>query len=198
MFRFPGDVEYNNESLFYGDNSFYILTKEYGKVKLFRLPEDKIDARRSNIADYIGEFEFIGSSKLANFMDAATGADISKDEKIMAFTTYKGIFLFKRDQKNTNFFDGEVFYLPLEWDFRKYQYEAIAFTEDDKKLILTSEQGEIYEVKINDFEKIRGSQPTKVFKDEAVEVGQDRQGIVYKIKHGIYLFQVLIMNIIFR
>jgi hypothetical protein len=198
VFRFPGGEEYNNEALFYGDNGFYILTKEYGKTKMYRLPESKIDTRRVNIVDYIGEFEFLGNSKLASLMDAVTGADISEDGLTMAFNTYKGIYLFKRDKKNTNFFDGEVYYLPLKWDFRKFQYEAITFIDKGKKLLLTSEQGEIYKVKIDDFQLMREGQPTEVFVEEEVEVGGDRQGIIYKIKHVIYLFQVMVMDIIFR
>ena len=198
VFRFPGGEEYNNEALFYADNSFYILTKEYGKTKMYRLPEDKIDTRRVNIADYIGEFEFLGDSKLANFMDATTGADISEDEMSMVFNTYKGIYLFKRSEKNTNFFDGKVYYYPLKWDFRKYQYEAITFIDGDKKLLLTSEQGEIYTVDVDKFELLRESQPTEKFVEEKVEVGGDRQGIIYKVKHVVYLFQVMVMDIIFR
>jgi hypothetical protein len=198
VFRFPGEVEYNNESLFYADDSFYILTKEYGKTKLFRLPENKIDLRRTNILEFVGEFEFMGDSKLANIMDAATGADISDDEMSMVFNTYKGIFLFKRSEKKTNFFDGEVSYLPLKWDFRKFQYEAITFTNKDKELLLTTEQGQVYQVSVEGFKKIRDSKSTKVFVEEKDEIGQDRQGIIYKIKHVIYLFQVMVMDIIFR
>ena len=198
VFRFPGEVEYNNESLFYADDSFYIMTKEYGKTKLFRLPENKIDLRRTNILEFVGEFEFVGDSKLANIMDAATGTDISKDEMSMVMNTYKGIYLFKRMEKKTNFLDGEIYYLPLKWDFRKFQYEAITFIDDDKGLILTTEQGKVYRVSVEEFKKIRDSQPTEVFVEEKDEVGEDRQGMIYKVKHYIYLFQVMVMDIIFR
>ena len=197
-FRFPGGEELNNEAVFYADESIYILNKEYGKTIIYRLMDKNIDTRRVNIADYIGEFKFLGGSILANYMDAATGADVSMDEMTMVFNTYKGIYMFKRNKKNTNFFDGEVYYHPLKWDFRINQYEAIAFTKDEKNLILTTEQGNLYKVSVKDFKLLRDAESTEIIKEKLVEVGGDRQGITYRIKHVVYLIQVAVMNIIFR
>ena len=197
-FRFPNGEELNNEAIFYADNSIYVLNKEYGKTKMYRLMDKKVDTRRVNIIDYIDEFKFLGGSKLANYMDAVTGADISKDELTMVFNTYKGIYIFKRDQKNTNFFDGKVYYHPLKWDFRINQYEAITFTEDEKNLILTTEQGNVYKVNIDEFKMLRDAKSTKLLIEKPIEIGEDRQGITYRIKHYIYLFQVLVMDTIFR
>ena len=197
-FRFPGGEELDNEAIFYADDSIYVLNKEYGKTKMYRLMDKKIDTRRVNIIDYIDDFKFLGGSKLANYMDSVTGADISKDELTMVFNTYKGIYMFKRDRKNTNFFDGKIYYHPLKWDFRINQYEAITFTGDEKKLILTTEQGNVYRVSVDEFQLLKDSQPTELLIDKPIEIGGDRQGITYRIKHYIYLFQVLIMDIIFR
>ncbi|MEI6857543.1 hypothetical protein [Psychrilyobacter sp.] len=99
-----------------------------------RLMEKNIDTRRVNILDYIGEFKFLGGSRASNYMDAVTGAEISWDEMTMVFNSYKGIYMFKRNKKNTNFLDGEVYYHPLKWNFRVNQYEAIAFTGDGEKI----------------------------------------------------------------
>ncbi|WP_028855015.1 hypothetical protein [Psychrilyobacter atlanticus] len=197
-FRFPGGEELNNEAVFYGDKSIYILNKEYGKTVMYRLMDKNIDTRRVNIADYIGEFEFLGGSSLSNYMDAATGADISKDEMTMVFNTYKGIYMFKRDKKNINFFDGEVYYHPLKWDFRINQYEAVAFTKDEKNLVLTTEQGNVYKVDVDNFQLLREAESTEAIREKSIEIGGDRQGITYKIKHMVYLIQVMVMDIIFR
>ncbi len=197
-FRFPGGEELNNEAVFYADKSIYILNKEYGRTKMYRLMDKNIDIGRVNIIDYIDEFKFLGGSRLANFMDAATGADISNDEMTMVFNTYKGIYLFKRERKNTNFFDGEVYYHPLKWDFRVNQYEAVAFTKDEKNLILTTEQGNLYKVDVEDFKLLREAESSEPIKEKLIEIGGDRQGITYKIKHTIYLIQVMVMDMIFR
>ena len=197
-FKFPGGEELNNEAVFYADKSIYILNKEYSRTKMYRLMDKNINIGRVNIADYIGEFKFLGGSRLLNFMDAATGADISNDEMTMVFNTYKGIYLFKRERENTNFFEGEIYYHPLKWDFRVNQYEAIAFTEDEKNLVLTTEQGNVYKAGIEDFKLLREAEPGKPIKEKPVEIGGDRQGTTYKIKHYIYLFQVIVMDVIFR
>ncbi|UUV19199.1 hypothetical protein NRK67_06780 [Fusobacteria bacterium ZRK30] len=197
-FRFPGGEELNNEAVFYGDKSIYILNKEYGKTVMYRLMDKNVDTGRVNIADYVGEFKFSSGSKMANYMDAATGADISRDEMTMVFNTYKGIYMFKRNKKNTNFFDGKVYYHPLKWDFRINQYEAVAFTKDEKSLILTTEQGNVYKVGVDSFKLLREAEPAESIKEKLIEVGGDRRGMIYKVKHIIYLIQVEVMDIIFR
>ncbi len=197
-FRFPGGEELNNEAVFYADKSIYILNKEYGKTMMYRLMEKNIDTRRVNIIDYIGEFKFLGGSRASNYMDAATGADISRDEMTMVFNTYKGIYLFKRDKENTDFFDGEVYYHPLKWNFKVNQYEAIAFTEDEKNLVLTTEQGNVYKAGIEEFELLREAKSAESIQEKPIEIGGDRQGIKYKMKHMIYLIQVVVMDLIFR
>lgn len=197
-FRFPNGEELNNEAVFYADRSVYILNKEYGKTVMYRLMDKNVDTGRVNIAEYVGEFKFLGGSKMANYMDAATGADISRDEMIMVFNTYKGIYMFKRDKKNTNFFDGEVYYHPLKWDFRINQYEAVAFTGDERNLVLTTEQGNVYKISVDDFKLLREAKPAEPIKEKLIEVGGDRQGMIYKVKHIIYLIQVKVMDIIFR
>ena len=106
--------------------------------------------------------------------------------------------MFKRDKKNTNFFDGEVAYHPLKWDFRINQYEAVAFTKDEKKLVLTTEQGNVYKVSVDNFKLLREAEPTEPIEEKLVKVGGDRQGMVYKVKHMVYLIQVKVMDMIFR
>ncbi|MCS5422858.1 MULTISPECIES: hypothetical protein [Psychrilyobacter] len=198
IFRFPGGEELNNEAVFYADKSIYILNKEYGKTRIYRLMDKNIHTGSVNTAVYIGEFKFLKGSRMANYMDAATGADISRDEMTMVFNTYKGIYLFKREKKNTNFFDGKVYYHPLKWDSKVNQYEAVAFTKDEKNLILTTEQGNLYKVDVEDFKLLREAKPTEPIKDKVVEVGGDRKGITSKIKHMTHLIRVKIMDMIFR
>jgi len=198
IFRFPQGKELNNEAVFYADDSIYVLIKEYGKTKMYRLPDDQINIGRINTINYIDEFKFMGESKLADYMDAVTGADISNTELTMAFNTYKGIYMFKRKEKNTNFFLGKIYYLPLKWDIRKYQYEAISFTKDNRNLILTTEQGDIYKVSVDDFKLIREEQPSEQLIEQPKKVGEDRLGFKDKIGHMIGTIQVFVMDIIFR
>jgi len=197
VYQYPGENELNSEAMFYADKSIYILTKEYGKTNMYRLLDRDIELRKINSMEYVGEFKFLEGKKITRFLDAVTGADVSDDELTMVMTTYMGIYMFKRKNRRVDFFEGEIYYLPLEWNVKYNQYEALAFTKDQKSIMLTSEQGYLYKVDIKDFKKIRESSNKEIEGKKEVR-NQKRKSIKYKLRSMFSRLQYEIMDLIFR
>ncbi len=199
QFKFPYDEKYDIEALFYADNSIYLLTKNFGKTKMYRLEEEDIKTDRINIFDYIDEFKFQGEVWAAEFADAVTGAAVSQDEITLAMLTYKGIWIFERDKPGENFFKERISYIPLKWDVRETgkKYEAIDF-EDDEHLIITTEQGDIYRVKLAEKKLVREQLPEE---KEVIEVneeeGKDSKGIRYKVWNAFMWLAFKFMDMLF-
>ncbi len=199
QFKFPYDEKYDIEALFYADNSIYLLTKNFGKTKMYRLEEGDIKTDRINVFDYIDEFKFQGSVWAAEFADAVTGAAVSKDEKTLAMLTYKGIWIFERDQPGENFFKEKISYIPLKWDVRETgkKYEAVDF-EDHEHLILTTEQGDLYRVKLSDRKVVRDQLlEQKEVIEESQEVGKDGKGFRYRVWSAVMWVAFKFMDMLF-
>ena len=197
VFQYPNEKELNSEAMFYADKGIYVLTKEYGKTNMYRLLDRNIELRKINEMEYVGEFKFLDGKKITQLLDAVTGADISSDELTMIMTTYMGIYMFKRDEQKTDFFNGEIYYLPLEWNVKYNQYEALTFTNDEKNIMLTSEQGYLYKVDVNNFKKIRNSLSKEV-KESIEEEKSSKKSLKYIIRSKFYNLQYYIMDLIFR
>ena len=81
-----------------------------------------------------------------------TSADISADGKKLAVLTYYKLWLFERtDITEENFFKSKSYAIDLNSEVTK-QCEAITFA-DDKNLLLTNEQRDIYRIPLAEFKK---------------------------------------------
>ena len=166
---------------------------------MYRLEEGDIKTDRINVFDYIDEFKFQGRVWAAEFADAVTGAAVSEDERILAMLTYKGIWIFERDQPGENFFKEKISYIPLKWDVRETgrKYEAVVF-EDEEHLILTTEQGDLYRVKLSDRRVVRDQLlEQKEVIEENEEVGKDGKGFRYRVWSAVMWVAFKFMDMLF-
>ena len=137
------DYSYNAEALFYKNGKIYIITKkEKGEsVKLFRL--DNPSESKVNELTFVSELPF---------SEVVTASDISLVHNKLAILTYGSIIVFDIARKDSDFFKGQSYRLVIKGT---KQVESITFSDDN--LIVTEEEGEMYEIALKDI-------PTHKFK----------------------------------
>ena len=133
--RFPPqkkDQNFDCEAFFALGDSLYLFSKNRGDklVKLYAIPS------------CAGEYAILPQDQIF-LKTMVTGAAISPDKNTFALLTYGKIFLFILENQRVNFRK------PLKcFKFAHKQTEAITFLTNDI-LIISNEQGELFEVKIN-------------------------------------------------
>ncbi|NIQ39839.1 MAG: hypothetical protein GTN81_14815 [Proteobacteria bacterium] len=130
----------DSEALFWAEGSIYLLTKtRRGKnTELYRVdtkpPGKKVPLIR------IASFDF---------KSPVTGADTSPDGRLLAVLTYSAIWLFERPTVSMNYLLGRKRFFP----FQIWQAEAISF--DEEVLLISTEGGRLFELKIDDLLPIK-------------------------------------------
>jgi hypothetical protein len=141
-FYYPEQTEFppeaNNwdcEAVFWANEKLYLLTKHRAdsNTKLYRF--DSLDPLKNNPVTYLQTFDIQGM---------VTAADASTDGKKLAVLTYNNVWVFEVDEGD-DYFNGAVKWLPIS----AKQCEAVCF-DDEETLIITSEQMELFELKIED------------------------------------------------
>ncbi|MDB2499399.1 hypothetical protein N9X40_00930 [bacterium] len=135
----PLDNNYDCEAIFFARGKIYILTKHRADThtKLYRF--DSLDPIGMNVPTMIGEFDVQGR---------VTGADVSEDGTRLAVLTYRHVWLFKSDRKKDNYFEGSVYWAPLNTLATK-NCESLCFWDEDS-LLIGNEERELYEIKASD------------------------------------------------
>ena len=130
----PDQKNFDAEALFSYDNNYFILTKNRGdeKTKLYSFPKLKLFESNKLILDE--EFDIEG---------LVTGADFSPEHSLLAVLTYDSIWLFEKEKPS--FLGGKHFRKKLKGT---KQCEAICFDGDN--LIVTNEQGSLFEFSIKE------------------------------------------------
>ena len=124
----------NAEALFWAKNYLFIITKcvKSRFSELYSLRLDNLE--HENPVTLIASFDFKGM---------VTGADASPNGRQLAVLTYNGIWLFTQAEDSLNYFHGAISWFPI----RAGQCEAICFDSD--RLIITNEQGRLFEFAIS-------------------------------------------------
>jgi len=136
----PLNKNFDAEAIFWANGKYYILTKHRSDsfTKLYRL--DSFSASQSNPLTLIDQFDI---------KDQVTAADASIDGVKLAVLTYSAIWLFELAENSDNYFNGNVFWLPIH----AKQDEAICFDNDN--LLLANEQSELFNIPIDSLIIIR-------------------------------------------
>ena len=139
--EFPaGRKNFDCEAVFWANGKLYFLTKHRADslTKLYRL--DDPDPLQENPLTYLATFAIQGM---------VTAADVTPNGKKLAVLTYNNIWVFEV-QAGDDYFNGSIKWLPIS----AKQCEGICF-DDDETLIITNEQTELFEIKINDMIDVR-------------------------------------------
>jgi hypothetical protein len=136
----PEQNNWDCEAVFWANDKLYFLTKHRADslTKLYRM--DKMDPLKHNPLKYLATFDIQGM---------VTAADATIDGKKLAVLTYNNVWVFEV-KKGDKYFKGQVWWLPIS----AKQCEAICFDDNDT-LIITNEQTEIFELKIEDMIKVK-------------------------------------------
>ena len=133
------EMNFDSEACFYSKGKLYLLTKHRGdtKTKLYQFPS--LDSNKKQVLKLLGSAEIGGM---------ATDAAISPSGKRLAVLTYSGAFLFEKSIWKKSFLSGKKKNIP----FSAKQCEGITF-EDEKTIIISNEQGELFRINTDDFKK---------------------------------------------
>ena len=131
---------YDCEAVFWANGKLYLLTKHRADslTRLYRF--DSFDPLKHNPLTYLATFDIQGM---------VTSADATLDGKKLAILTYNNVWVFQ-DDEGDDYFNGLVKWLPIS----AKQCEAICF-DDNETLIITNEQMELFELKIEDMIEIK-------------------------------------------
>ena len=139
-FYYPEQKEFpakpNNfdcEAVFWANGKLYLLTKHRADTQTNLYRFDSIDTLKENPVTLLSTFDIGGM---------VTSADATPDGKKLAVLTYNNIWLF--ESETDDYFHGKVSWLPI----KAQQCEAICF-DDDETLIITNEQKDLFEVKLD-------------------------------------------------
>ena len=130
---------YDCEAVFWANGNLYLLTKHRADTQTHLYRFDSMDPLKENPVKLLGTFEIGGM---------VTSADATPDGKKLAVLTYHSIWLF--ESETDNYFHGKISWLPI----KAKQCEAVCF-DDDKTLIITNEQMELFELKIENMIKVQ-------------------------------------------
>ena len=135
----PQEKNFDCEAIFFANGKLYLLTKHRADTftKLYRF--DELDPIGVNVPTLVGEFDVKGR---------VTAADVSEDGRRLAVLTYENVWIFRASRKKDNYFEGEIYWAPLNTKFTKY-CESLCFWDDDT-LLIGNEQRELYEIQASD------------------------------------------------
>ena len=136
----PEKNNFDAEAMFWRNGELYILTKHRSDTytKLYRL--NSMDPLDKNSAVPIIRINIHGQ---------VSGADISPDGKRLIILTYNAIWLFEVNRDGDDLFDGNIFWLPI----KAGHVEAVCLDGDE--IIIASEVGKLYKLKIKDLIVVR-------------------------------------------
>ena len=155
--RYPDQSQYpaqqwhfDCEAVFAAGGKLYFLTKhrQPGQAlswapgtKLYRL--DSLRTDRENVLKLIDRHDRV---------TLPTGADLSPDGQHLAVLTYTHLWVFDRPRQGDRWLQGAARLLELDRDQVK-QNEAIAW-EDERTLLMTNEQREIFRIPLDALEPV--------------------------------------------
>lgn len=133
--NFPAEPNnYDSEAVFWANGKLYLLTKHRADTKTHLYRFDSFDPLKNNPLTYLATFDIKGM---------ATSADATADGKKLAVLTYTNVWVFEVEEGD-DYFHGKISWLPIN----AKQCEAVCF-DDDETLIITNEQMELFEVKLD-------------------------------------------------
>lgn len=146
LFYYPEQTEYpakirnfDSEAVFCAFGNIYLLTKHCADTQTHLYRFDSMDPLKENPVTKIGTF---------NIRGMVTAADATPDGKKLAVLTYKAIWVFESD--TDDYFNGNIYWLPI----KAKACEGICF-DNEKTLLITNEQAELFEVQVEELIKIR-------------------------------------------
>lgn len=133
--------DFDCEAVFCADDKIFFLTKRHGdgRTVLYRLTGDS--QKRSNPLRRVSSFDIDG---------LVTAADVSPDGNAVAVLTYTSVWVFDYDRRKGDIFSGRVRCAP----FFALQAEAVAF-DGNQSLVVANEQGQLFRLRLADFETLR-------------------------------------------
>ncbi len=136
----PKNYNFDAEALFWARGKIYLLTKHRADTltKLYRF--DSLDPAKVNPLTLVDSFDIGGQ---------VTAADASPSGSQVAVLTYNAVWLFETKEGSDRYFDGKISWLPIN----ARQCEGICF--DNHKLIVSNEQGNLFEIKVDDLMVVR-------------------------------------------
>lgn len=147
-FNYPDQLEFPSrqknfdaEAIFVAHGNIYLLTKHRSDkhTKLYRI--DRHAKRRIQTLTLMDVFDIGG---------LVTAADVSIDGRRLIVLTYNAIWLFDQPDGSEHYFDGSISWSPIYAG----QCEAVCFV-DDKAVLITNEERQIFEVKLSDLIPLR-------------------------------------------
>jgi len=143
--QFPpdrSDFNFDCEAVFTVENTVYFLSKNRGNshTTLYRLDDEQPEV--TNVLTRLGTADIQGQ---------AVGADCMPDGKRLALLTYSSVWLFVRDSLDQDFFDGAVYWAPLQ----PRDAEAISFADDQTLLIADEASAELFELAIDKLQRVQ-------------------------------------------
>jgi hypothetical protein len=145
--QFPAtEWHYDSEAIFISNGKLYFLTKHRQPNKhdsweagtnLYRL-----DSSKTTEANTLVKVDSHSRVTLA------TGSDVSPDGTKLAIATYTALWVFDKPADSDKWLSGRSRTLPLDYSVTR-QIEAVCW-DDNETLLISNEQREIYEVKLDD------------------------------------------------
>jgi hypothetical protein len=143
--RFPPEERnFDCEAIFWANGTLYLLSKHRSDTmtKLYKF--DTLEHDVQSTPSLIDSFEIMGQ---------VTAADATRDSRKIAVLTYDNIWVFERNiEDEDGWIRGKKYFFKTIRENIK-QCEAIAF-KDSETLLITNEQGEIFELNLSRFEEI--------------------------------------------
>jgi len=150
FFRYPdqkafpdkADFNYDCEAVFFADNHFQFLSKDRSDTytRLYRMDQEKTD--EVNTLTLVDKFNIGGK---------VTAADASEDGNRLVVITYSAIWIFERTSTESGYFNGHIWWLPVEAP----QIESVCFRDDKTLWLLDEEKAALYEMPVNKLVKIK-------------------------------------------
>lgn len=136
------DFNYDCEAVFFADGRFHMLSKDRMDTytRLYRMDTEKTD--EVNTLTLIDKFDIGGQ---------VTASDASEDGNKLLVITYEAIWLFERTRPDSGYFNGNIWWLPVEAP----QIESACFKDDKHIWLLDEEAADIYEVPVNKMIKVK-------------------------------------------
>lgn len=145
-FRYPADMgRFDCEAMFVRGQWAYVITKEYEKARLFRVPLGEAETSALE-AECLGELPDVS---------VATDADLSQDGRRLAILSYSAIVIYDLPDAPEKVFSprvsGRALNVPAEKRFINLnQAEGLCWQagEDPRELRITNEGRELYRVRV--------------------------------------------------
>ncbi len=133
------DRNYDCEAIFWADGRIFLLTKHRSDTLTNLYTLNNMYPEKQNALTRLSTFDIRG---------AVTAAECNDDGTKLAVLTYSAVWLF--EGKVGDWFSGSIKWLPV----MAKQCEAICF-DDDETLLITNEQMEMFELKIQNLHQVR-------------------------------------------